>query len=324
VVTCHAPRVSKGTGGAAPVANRIARTYRDNPIDWPLGRSDSEARDPSVVTKRQRERQLARQKWERQQERRAQRRSRARKRGIVAGAVVGVLVIGAGGYGVTLLVNDDRQANAAPTSSPEPAPSATPTPAAAPRPTTAGECSFVAQGGPDQKPVGVPEPEAPVKDAVATIRTSRGTITADLLGTQASCAVHSFTYLAGKDAFDKTVCTGLAAKPAPARYLECGDLTGSGASGPGYIFGNENDKPKLGPGWLVMADGENRNGSRFAITYGDTSTFDQPVTVFGKVTAGLDVVKKVARSGLAPGAGTEGVGRPAASVIIEDVKVTTK
>jgi peptidyl-prolyl cis-trans isomerase B (cyclophilin B) len=279
-----------------------------------------------VVTKRQRERQLARQKWERQQVRRAQRRSRARTRAIVAGAVVGVLVIGAGGYGITLLVKDDRQANAAPSSSPEPgaSPSATPTPAAAPRPTKAGECPFVAQDGPDQKSVGVPGAKAPVENAVATIRTSRGTVTADLLGTKASCAVHSFTHLAGKDAFDKTVCTGLAVEPAKGRYLECGDLTGSGASGPGYVFGNENDKQTVGPGWLVMADGENRNGSRFAITYGDTSTFDQPVTVFGKVTAGLDVVKKVARSGLAPGVGTEGVGRPATSVIIEDVKVTTK
>ena len=188
-------------------------------------------------------RQLARQKWERQQARRTERRSRARKRAIVAGAVAGILAIGAGGYGVTLLVKDDRQANAAPTTSPEPEPSAadTPTAAAAPRPTKPGECTFVAQGDSDQKSVGVPGPSAPVKDAVATITTSRGTVTADLLGTKASCAVHSFTFLAGKNALDNKVCTGLAVKPAPARYLECGDLTGSGGSGPGYIFGNEND-----------------------------------------------------------------------------------
>ena len=74
--------------------------------------------------------------------------------------------------------------------------------------------------------------------------------------------MHSFTFLAGKDAYDDTACAGLAVAPAPRRYLECGDLTGSGASGPGYVFGNENDdKASLGEGWLVMAGDENRNGA---------------------------------------------------------------
>ncbi|HZC26908.1 MAG TPA: peptidylprolyl isomerase [Actinopolymorphaceae bacterium] len=280
-----------------------------------------------MVTKKQRQRQLARDKWQRQQTRRVTRRQRARRRGVVAAAVVGVLAVGAGGYGVSLLFRGHDAANAAPspsaTTTPSPTPSATPV--AAPRPTKAGECTYVTQPGDDQLSVGIPAATAPTKDAHATIKTDHGTITADLLGTKASCAVNSFTYLAGKNAYDKTACTGLGISPAPARYLECGDLTGSGGSGPGYVFGNENDgKSSIGAGWLVMADGENRNGSRFYITYGDSSTFDHPMTVFGKVTKGLDVVAKVARAGLAPNSGSKGVGRPATSVIIEDVKVTTK
>jgi peptidyl-prolyl cis-trans isomerase B (cyclophilin B) len=282
-----------------------------------------------VVTKKQRARQLARQKWERQLARRAQRRGRARRRAIIAGAVAGVLAVGGGGYGIALLVQDDPQADAAPTASasptPPPSPSPSPTLATAPRPEKPGECTYVAQEGADQKAVGLPATKAPVKDAVATITTNLGTITADLYGESASCAVNSFRHLATEQAFDNTACTGLAVAPAPARILECGDVTGTGAGGPGYVFGNENDtKKSYEPGWLVMTGGENRNGSRFAITYGDTSTFEHPVTAFGKVSAGLDVVRKAANGGLAPSSGAEGVGRPATSVIIQDVKVTTK
>jgi peptidyl-prolyl cis-trans isomerase B (cyclophilin B) len=282
-----------------------------------------------VVTKKQRARKLAREKWERQEFRRAERRRRARRRAIIAGAVAGILAVSAGGYGITLLVKDDRPASAAPTPSPSdppsPTPTASPTPAAAPRPTKPGECTYVTADGAGQKAIGLPAAKAPLKDAVATVTTNVGTIKAELFGEDAACAVNSFRHLAAENAFDDTRCTGLAVAPAPARFLECGDLTGSGDGGPGYIFGNENDdKQSLGPGWLVMTGGENRNGSRFGITYGDTSTFEQPVTVFGKVSTGLDVVTKAARDGLAPKSGTQGVGRPAASVIILDVKVTTK
>jgi peptidyl-prolyl cis-trans isomerase B (cyclophilin B) len=298
-----------------------------------------------VVTKKKRRRQLARQKWERQQARRALRRQRARRRAIIASAVAGVLAVGAGGYGIFALVSDDSPASASPTptstparspspsasrsASASPSPSSTPTAtaaaAAAPRPTKPGECVYVPYDGPNQKSFGLPASSAPRTDAVATITTNRGTITVDLLGEDASCAVHSFTFLANKGAFDNTPCTGLAVEPARARYLECGDVTGSGDGGPGYVFGNENDdRRQYDAGWLVLADGENRNGSRFYITYGESSRFDHRVTAFGKVRTGLDVVREVARGGLAPGSDDNGVGRPATSIVIKDVKVTTK
>jgi peptidyl-prolyl cis-trans isomerase B (cyclophilin B) len=171
----------------------------------------------------------------------------------------------------------------------------------------------------------MPPSKAPQADAVATITTNRGTLTVDLFGEDASCAVQSFAFLANKDAFDNTTCTELAVAPARARYLECGDVTGSGEGGPGYIFGNENDdRRQYDAGWLVLADGENRNGSRFYITYGESSQFDHQVTAFGKVRTGLEVVQEVARGGLAPGSDDNGVGRPATSITIKDVKVTTK
>lgn len=77
------------------------------------------------------------------------------------------------------------------------------------------------------------------------------------------------------------------------------------------------------PGRMVVADGENRNDSGFVITYGDPFTIDQPATAYGKVSYRLDGVSRAAKAGLAPDSGTQGLGRPATSVIIEDVKVTT-
>jgi cyclophilin family peptidyl-prolyl cis-trans isomerase len=77
------------------------------------------------------------------------------------------------------------------------------------------------------------------------------------------------------------------------------------------------------PGRVVVADGENRNDSGFVITYGDPFTIDHRVTAFGKVNDRLDGGTMAAKAGLAPDSGTQGLGRPATSVIIEDVKVTT-
>lgn len=284
-----------------------------------------------MVSKKRRRRQLARAKWERQQARRALRRQRARRRAIIAGAVAGVLAVSAAGYGIVLLVRDEPPASAEPaaTATPTPTPSASPKPQTAPRPTKPGECRFVSVKGDDQQSFGTPPAKAPLEDAVATIKTNRGTITVDLHGKAAPCAVQSFRFLADKQAYDGTRCTGLTVSPAPARYLECGDPTGSGTGGPGYIFGNENDAGReLGPGWLVMTGGENRNGSRFAITYAKSS-FAEPVTVFGRVRKGLDVVREIARVGIVKPAerdktesGATGVGKPVTSVIIQDVKVT--
>lgn len=78
------------------------------------------------------------------------------------------------------------------------------------------------------------------------------------------------------------------------------------------------------PDELVVAGGENGDDSGFVISYGVPSTIDHPATAFGTVSDRLDGATKAAKAGLAPDSGTQGIGRPATSVIIEDVKVTTK
>jgi peptidyl-prolyl cis-trans isomerase B (cyclophilin B) len=137
----------------------------------------------------------------------------------------------------------------------------------------------------------------------ATIDTNRGTMTAELYDKDAPNTVANFEKLANKGYYDgvkfhRVIKDFVLQGGDPlSRDLPEGDRR-IGTGGPGYTIKceTENNPRKHDVGALSMAHaGKNTGGSQFFIVLSETNTrhLNGVHTVFGKVTEGLDVMKKI-------------------------------
>ena len=262
------------------------------------------------------QREAARRQLQKKLEQRQLDEAKRRKTTLIASVVSTVAVIA---LVIVLIVtlggNDTKKKPAGGTGT---TPAAT-TPATSPTATTAAAsypCSWI-HSGTAARTVNVPTTTTPPKKgtAVVTVKTSQGQLTFTLDRAEAPCTVASFLSLVSQKYYDNTPCHRLTTSGI--YVLQCGDPTGTGSGGPGYTIPDEFDpNGKYTTGTLAMAKTRDPNsgGSQFFIVYKNTDLPPQ-YTIFGKVTAGLDVVTKVAAKGT-DNANGEGDGHPKLPITI--------
>jgi len=132
----------------------------------------------------------------------------------------------------------------------------------------------------------------PTKTYRATVHTSKGDIVLDLFPQYAPNTVNNFVSLATDGFYDGTTFHRVISN----FMIQGGDPTATGRGGPGYTFADEFHMNPLTheTGVLSMANaGPNTNGSQFFITHSPQPHLNGRHTVFGKVTAGQDVVDAI-------------------------------
>lgn len=124
----------------------------------------------------------------------------------------------------------------------------------------------------------------------ATIKTEKGDIILDLFASDVPRTVNNFVFLARQGFYNNTTFH----RVIPGFMAQGGDPTGTGCGGPGYTFADEFTSHRHEAGSLSMANaGPNTNGSQFFITYAPQPHLNGRHSVFGQLTAGMDVLKKL-------------------------------
>ena len=161
-----------------------------------------------------------------------------------------------------------------------------------------------------------------IERATAVFETNQGTFEAELYAKECPETVWNFINLAeGRQETERdgNFYDGLIFHRVIAGFvIQGGCPSGTGTGGPGYRFGDEFD-PSLrhdSEGILSMANaGPGTNGSQFFITLAPTPHLNDNHSVFGKVTAGMDVIKKIGSTQTGPG------DRPVEDVVMEKVTI---
>lgn len=155
----------------------------------------------------------------------------------------------------------------------------------------------------------------------ATVRTNMGAFTITLLPKVAPITVNNFVFLARHDFYNGVIFH----RVVPGFMIQGGDPTGTGTGGPGYVFQDEKVTMPYTRGTVAMANtgAKGTNGSQFFIVVAPKAYWLKPTyTIFGKVTAGMNVVMKIANVPLGPSVSNpQEVSSPLSPVTMESVTI---
>ena len=164
----------------------------------------------------------------------------------------------------------------------------------------------------------------PNTNMIATMQTNLGEIKLELFSSDAPKTVENFIKLVNAGFYDGTKFHRVIKE----FMIQGGDPLSKdnsqkdrwGTGGPGYTFSDEiHSNNRNITGMISMANaGPDTNGSQFFINTADNNHLDAKHTVFGKVTAGIDVVRSIEN------VATEGLGRPVDDVVIENIEIAGK
>ena len=190
-----------------------------------------------------------------------------------------------------------------------------------------------AQDSSSQKP---PEPPAETpggqKKPVAVVQTSMGSFEMELYPADAPKTVENFTKLAAKKYFDgmrfHRVAKGFVIQTGDDNSKDTAKMNRWGTGGKS-IWGNEfadelnpeahSYKEGYKAGVVAMANrGPNTNTSQFFICLQDVN-LPHSYTIFGKVTKGMDVVRKIGSVDILPAGATDG--RPKKDVMVKKISM---
>lgn len=151
-------------------------------------------------------------------------------------------------------------------------------------------------------------------NSTVTFKTNHGTFSAELFEDAAPLTAKNFRTLIEKGFYDGVIFH----RVIDGFMIQGGDPTGTGRGGPGHTIDDEFGEglKHSGEGILSMANaGPNTGGSQFFVTLAATPWLDGKHAIFGRVTEGMDVVRKIGK--VKTGRGD----RPVEDVVMEKVTV---
>lgn len=176
------------------------------------------------------------------------------------------------------------------------------------------------------QPVTITEPTIKNIKSMTTaiITTNKGVITLELFGALAPKTVENFTKLANAGFYNGTrfhrVIKGFMIQGGDPLSKDMAMQSRWGTGGPGYSFADEiHAENRNVIGTIAMANaGPNTNGSQFFINAGNNNFLDTKHTVFGRVTAGMEVVTVIENTKtVEPGR----IDRPVEDMLIQNIEI---